>query len=105
MTEKKKQIPNTVDTLSNYNQIPSGNLNFNILNKSWDKDTFSDTAHTKLEDKIIAIIANLEVRAEKIKEERIEAERRRIEQEKQENLRQEFKEKQGAELKEFKSPF
>lgn len=105
VTEKMKQIPNTVDTYSKYNYIPSGYLNFNILYKSWDKDTFSDTAHTKLEDKIIAIIANLEVRAEKIKEERIEAERRRIEQEKQEKLRREFKEMQDVEKKEFKSLF
>jgi hypothetical protein len=105
ITEKNKQISNTVDTLSKYNHVPSGYLNFNILYKSWDKDTFSDTAHTKLEDKIIAIIANLEVRAEKIKEERIEAERRRIEQEKQEKLRREFKEMQDAEKKEFKSLF
>jgi hypothetical protein len=105
ITEKKKQIPNTEDNLSLFNHIPSGYLIFNILYKSWQKDTFNDTAHTKLEDKIISIIANLEVRAEKIKEERIETERRRIEQEKQEKLRQEFKEKQEAEKKEFKSLF
>ena len=70
-----------------------------------DKDIFKDSAYTKLEDKIIPIVANLEIRAEKIKEERIEAEKRRIERENEERLRREFKEKQDAEKKEFKSLF
>ena len=80
-------------------------LHFNIFYGYRDKDIFKDSAYTKLEDKIIPIIANLEIRAEKIKEERIEAERQRIIRENEERLRREFKEKKKAEKKEFKSLF
>jgi hypothetical protein len=86
-------------------KIFSGELHFNIFYGYRDKDTFKDTSHTKLEDKIISIIANLEIRAEKIKEERIEDERRRLIRENEERLREEFKQKQKAEKKEFKSLF
>ena len=70
-----------------------------------DKDTFKDTTQTKIEDKIISIVANLEIRAERMKEERIEAERRHIIREKEELERKQFEEKRKAELKEFKSLF
>ncbi len=105
ITEKHKQVPNTEDNYPKYNYIQSGVLLFNIFYGYRDKDIFKDTAYTKLEDKIIPIVANLEIRAEKIKEERIEAERRRIERENEERLQREFKEKQDAEKTEFKSLF
>ena len=86
-------------------RVFSGDLHFNIYYGYRDKDTFKDTSHTKMEDKIISIIANLEIRAEKIKEERIESERQRIIRENEERLREEFKQKKKAEKKEFKSLF
>ena len=105
LTERRKQVPNTVDTYSKYMKVFSGDLHFNIYYGYRDKDTYKDTSHTKLEDKIISIIANLEIRAEKIKEERIEDERRRVIRENEERLREEFKQKKKAEKKEFKSLF
>jgi hypothetical protein len=105
LTERRKQVLNTEDTYSKYTKIFSGELHFNILYGYRDKDTIKDTAHTRLEDKIISIIASLEIRAEKIKEERIEDERRRIIRENEERLQREFKEKKEAEKKEFKSLF
>lgn len=105
LTERLKQVPNTEDTYSKYRKVFSGELHFNIYYGYRDKDTFKDTSHTKLEDKIISIIANLEIRAEKIKEERIEDERRRLIRETEERLREEFKQKKKAEKKEFKSLF
>jgi hypothetical protein len=105
ITEKHRQVPNTEDNYPKYNYIQSGLLCFNIFYGYRDKDVLKDSAYTKLEDKIIPILANMEIRAEKIKEERIEAERRRIERENEERLRREFKEKQDAEKKEFKTLF
>jgi hypothetical protein len=105
LTERLKQVPNTKDTYSKYLKVFSGELHFNIFYGYRDKDTFKDTSQTKLEDKIIPIIANLEIRAEKIKEERIESERQRVIRENEERLREEFKQKKKAEKKEFKSLF
>jgi hypothetical protein len=105
ITEKLKQVPNTTDNYPKFNYIHSGVLHVNIFYYYHNQDTFKDTATTKLEDKIISIIANLEIRSEKIKEERIEAERRRIIRENEERLEREFKEKKKAEKKEFKSLF
>ena len=105
LTERLKQVPNTEDTYSKYMKVFSGELHFNIFYGYRNKDTFKDTSQTKLEDKIIPIIANLEIRAEKIKEERIESERQRLIRENEERLREEFKQKKKAEKKEFKSLF
>ena len=105
LNERKKQYPNTTDSYPRYDHIFCGELNFNILYNYRDKDTFKDTSHTKIEDKIIAIIANLEIRSEKIKEDRIESERQKILRENEERIRKEFEVKRNAELKEFKSLF
>jgi hypothetical protein len=105
ITERKKRILNTESTYTSYDYVSCGELHFNIFYGYRDQDTFKDTSQTKLEDKIISIIANLEIRAEKIKEERIESERRRLIQESEERIRKEFKEKKEAEKKEFKSLF
>lgn len=93
INEKLKQVPNTEDNYPKYKYIHSGVLHFNIFYGYRDKDIFKDSAYTKIEDKIIPIIANLEIRAEKIKEERIEAERQRIVRENEERLRRELKER------------
>lgn len=105
ISEKHKQVPNSISDYPKYNSIHSGMLEVNIFFGYREQHTIRDTAYTKLEDKIISIIAYLEVRAEKIKEERIEEERRRKIRENEERLRREFEEKQKAEKKEFKSLF
>ncbi len=64
-----------------------------------------DTAHTRLEDKIITIVANLEILSEKIKEQRIEQERQRLIREEKERLEKAFKERQKVEKNEFKALF
>lgn len=104
ITERKKQDPNSENPRSNYYLIFTGELHFNILNDRV-THTFKDTPNTKLEQKIITIIADLEIRSEIIKEDRIEAEKRRIIREKEELERKEFEEKRKTELKEFKSLF
>ncbi len=105
MAERRKQDPTSDNRHSSYNRIFCGELHFNILYGYGDKDTFKDTAHTKIEEKIISIIANLEVRSEKIKEERIEAEQQRIKHEQEERDRRNFEERKKAEQQEFKSLF
>lgn len=83
-----------------------GDLNFNIYGK-WEHKiaTYKDTAHTRLEDKIIAIIANLEFRSEEIKEERRQAEEQaRIAEEKR-KIKEVYETRQREELREFKTMF
>ncbi len=109
LTERRKQDPSSANPYHSTDFC--GELHFNIFYgyRDWDtwkeNDTIKDTPHTKIEDKIVSIIANLEVRAEKIKEKRIEDELRRIKQEKEERERKEFEERKKSELKEFKSLF
>lgn len=105
ITERKKQDQTSDNLHSIYNRFFCGELHFNIMYGFRDKDIIKDTAHTKLEDKIISIIANLEIRAEKLKEERIEAEQRRIKREQEERERRNFEERKKAEQQEFKSLF
>lgn len=104
MTEKKKQVPELNNPLSNYNLVFGGELNFNIL-YSWKKIIYKDTAHIKLEDKIIPIVAKLEIISEEIKEYRIEAEKQRIIREAKERKEREFEERRKAEKNEFKALF
>jgi hypothetical protein len=111
ITEKSKQDPNTVDNYGRKGTIYTGELSFNINYDYYykftfrNKSTFNDTKFTKLKDKIIAIIANLEVNSEQMKEARIEAEERERIRKEEERIRQEFKARQEKELKEFKSLF
>jgi len=102
--ERRKQEPR-IENKYGRNTYFCGELCFNIYYGYRDKTDFHDTKYTKLEDKIIAIIASLEVRSELIKEERIEAERREIIRKEEERIRQEFKARQKKELNEFKSLF
>ncbi len=111
ITERSKQDPNTVDNYGRKGTIYTGELSFNINYDYYykftfrNKSTFNDTKFTKLKDKIIAIIANLEVNSEQMKEARIEAEERERIRKEEERIRQEFKARQEKELKEFKSLF
>ena len=101
LTEKKRVIPNTPNRATEF----SGELYFNVHYGYREKTIFKSTTCTKLEDKIISIVANIEMRAEKIKEERIDAEKRRIIREEEDRQRRAFKERQDEELKEFKAMF
>lgn len=105
ISEKKKKNPDSVNSPLSEPYIFSGELHFNIYYGYNERDIFKDTAHTKLEDKIISIVANLEIRSEKIKEERIEAENRRIIREEEERKARIYKDKCKAEKKEFKALF
>jgi hypothetical protein len=80
-------------------------VHFNVYNDYRIINSYKDTTTTKLEDKLVVIIADLEIRSEEIKEERIEAEKRRIQREKEEQERQRFEENRKTEYKAFKSLF
>lgn len=82
-----------------------GELVFNIYTWRTNKSTYQDTPHTRLEDKIISIVARLELYAEEIKEDRIREEQRKIEREKEEFNRRIREIKKEAELKKFQSLF
>jgi hypothetical protein len=124
ITERKKQNRNSNNPYDNNNNIFCGELRFNIFYTSYggwrgintSTKTYQDTEHTRLENKIISIIAFMEIKAEEIKIERVEAEQRRIQQEEDERRRKELEEirrielekleaKRKAELKEFQSLF
>lgn len=107
LTEKRRMKS---DATSTRDTEYSGKLHFNIYGEWRDTTTYKDTAHTRLEDKVISIIANLEFRSKKIKEERriryAEEERIRKEREvKEREEREKFEAKRQAELKEFKMMF
>jgi len=105
ISERRKKNPDSVNSPLSEPYIFIGELHFNIYYGYNERDILKDTAHTKLEDKIISIVANLEIRSEKIKEERIEAEKRRIIREEEERNARIYKEKCNTELKEFKALF
>ena len=108
ITERKKQNPNSSNPRDNYNNIFNGELHFNIFYHYgyWEESTcYKDTSYTKLEDKIVAIIAYCEIKSEEIKKKRIEDEKERIKREEEERKREEFKAKQKAELKDFQMLF
>lgn len=124
ITERKKQDRNSNNPHDNNNNIFCGELRFNISYATYggwrgtsiSTKTYQDTEHTRLEDKIVSIIAFIEIKAEEIKTERIEAEQQRIQREEDERRRKELEEirrielekleaKRKAELKEFQSLF
>lgn len=105
ITERKKRDPNSENPRNNYYNIYSGELHFNVYDDYRIIYSYKDTTVTKLEDKIVPIIADLEIRSEEIKEERIEAEKRRIQREKEEQERKKFEENRKSEFKAFKSLF
>jgi len=103
--ERRKRKENIENKYGFRDTYFCGEFSFNIYYGYRDKTVFNDTKYTKLEDKIIDIIASLEIRSELIKEERIEDERREIIRQEKEKIRQDFKAKQKTELNEFKSMF
>lgn len=113
LTERRRMKS---DATSTRDTEYSGELHFNIYGEWRDTTTYKDTAHTRLEDKVIEIVANLEFRSKKIKEDRIAEEERRIRYAEEERIRKEreakereerekFEAKRQAELKEFKMMF
>jgi hypothetical protein len=111
ITERKKQDRNSNNPHDNSNNIFCGELRFNISYTSYggwrgistSTKTYQDTEHTRLEDKIVSIIAFMEIKAEEIKIERIEEEQRRIQREEDERRRRELEEIRRAELKELEA--
>lgn len=109
ITERKKQDRNSTNPHDNNNNIFCGELRFNISCTSYrywmgtGTRTYQDTAHTRLEDKIVSIIAFMEIKAEEIKKERIEEEQRRIQREEDERRRREQEEIRRAELRELEA--
>jgi len=113
LTEKRRMKS---DATSTRDTEYSGELHFNIYGEWRDKTTYKDTTHTRLEDKVKKIIANLEIRSKNIKEKRIADEERRIRQAEEERIRKEreakereerekLEAKRQAELKEFRMMF
>ena len=100
--EKAKQIPNTETTYSKFIIVPSGRLKFVILRKRLFHDTpiyIEDTPTIKLEEKIIDIVAKIEIEAISIKEDREKLESLRRQQE-DERKRRELKEQKKREIEE-----
>jgi len=104
LIERKRQNPNSNNPRDNNNNVFCGELHFNIIYGYWKENTsYKDTAHTKLEDKVAAIIAYCEIKSGEIKEKRIEDEKRRIRREEEDRKREEFEAKRRAELKELEA--
>lgn len=101
---KKKQNPNSSNRCDNNNNIFSGELQFYIYHSSsfHSPTLVHDTAYTKIEDKIISIVAYLEIEADNRKTERIEAEEREKRRKEEERKREEFEEEKRKELEDFK---
>ena len=104
LTERKKQNPNSSNRCDNNNNIFSGELQFYIYHSSsfHSPTLVHDTAYTKIEDKIISIVAYLEIEADNRKTERIEAEEREKRRKEEERKREEFEEEKRKELEDFK---
>jgi hypothetical protein len=103
ITERRKQ--QIIDGKPSSTTDFCGELYFNIYYDYSDKTSYKDTTYTRLEDKIVSIIAFLELKSDKIKEDRQEMERQRKIREEKERIRKESEEKRANELKEFKSLF
>lgn len=113
--EKTKQIPNTGTNYSKYITVPSGRLKFVIPRKRMFHDTpiyIEDTPSIKMEERIINIIAKIEIEAISIKEDRekLESLRRQQEDERkrrelEEQKKREIEEKREKERKQLKAAF
>jgi len=80
----------------------SSQLSFNIKYNSYSSKVFNDGLSSKLEDKIIKIVASLEIIAEEIIARNIESEKKRLKWEAEKRLQEEFEKQQNIELKRFK---
>jgi len=80
--------------------VPSGIIAFEIGESYWKRD-WRETKIKPLETKLSNIIASLELKAQKIKEERIENEKRQREYEKQRKIKEERRKKFENEVAKF----
>lgn len=101
MCERRKQDMENTTFKTDF----CGELQFNIHTWGNNKSMYQDTAHTRLEEKIISIVARLELHAEAIKENRIWAEQQRIKREEEERRQQIYQAKKEKELAKFQSLF
>ena len=100
LTERKRMKS---DATSSRDTEYCGELHFNIYGAWRDNTVYKDTAHTRLEDKVVEIIANLEYRSKKIKEDRIADEERRIRRAEEERIRKEIETKEREERERFEA--
>ena len=100
LSERKKQDMES----PTYKLDFCGELQFNIYTWS-SKSTYKDTDHTRLEDKIIAIVACLELHAEATKQRRIWEEQQRIKREEEERNQRIYQIKKEKDRKNFQTIF
>lgn len=114
LIEKTTKIENKESNYPQYIKQPSGKFKFEILQKKpyYTPKRVEDTSTTRLEDKIINIIAKIEYEAITIKEEREELERiwkkqeeERKKRELEEQKRKELEKKRKNEMRELKDAF
>lgn len=100
LTERKRMKS---DATSSRDTEYCGELHFTIYGEWRDHTVYKDTTHTRLEDKVIEIVANLEFRSKKIKEDRIADEERRIRRAEEERIRKEREAKEREERERFEA--
>lgn len=101
LREKLKRMPIESNTSwQQYDKIPTGKLAFNVK-ISWQISEWKDGKLT-LEEQLAKIIASLEIRGEKLKQERIEREKYWAEQREKERIEKDKQKQKELELDRFK---
>lgn len=101
LREKLKRMPIESNTSwQQYDKIPTGKLAFNVK-ISWQISEWKDGKLT-LEEQLAKIIASLEIRGEKLKQERIEREKYWAEQREKERIEKDRQKQKELELDRFK---
>lgn len=101
LREKLKRMPIESNTgWQQYDKIPTGKLAFNVK-ISWQISEWKDGKLT-LEEQLAKIIASLEIRGEKLKQERIEREKYWAEQREKERIEKDRQKQKELELDRFK---
>ncbi|MCD8102758.1 MAG: hypothetical protein LUE26_09370 [Alistipes sp.] len=80
-------------------------LSFRIYDRSWGQKEIKDSAKIPLEEKIVQIIAYLEIHSEHLKAERIRLELERKKEEERKRKQEEFEKRKDKELQRVKSLF
>ena len=101
LREKLKRVSIESNTSwQQYDKIPTGKLAFNVKIR-WQITEWKDGKLT-LEEQLAKIIASLEIRGEKLKQERIEREKYRAEQREKERMEKDKQKQKELELDRFK---
>lgn len=103
LRERLKRIVEKGNAYDYTKNIPSGVLVFRI-EASYNAKEWADGKHP-LEEQLSTIMASLELKAKRMKEERIEDEKRRAEQKEKERIAKELQDRKDKELKNFKELF